>query len=89
VGTGPNFLNFVKFGGLRNLRVGKIPNTEFPNPNYPNPDPKYSNPNYLITISDSDRKNPKLVWVIQVMFSSTELPEISQIFALLIPNMKT
>jgi hypothetical protein len=68
------------------LRVDKIPDTQFSNPNYPNPDPKYPNPNYPITILDSDCKNPKLVWVIRVMFSgtrTTELPEISQIFALL------
>jgi hypothetical protein len=54
------------------LRVGKIPDTQFPNPNYLNPDPKYPNPNYPITILDSDRKNPKLVWLIWVMFSGTQ-----------------
>jgi hypothetical protein len=72
--------------GLLTLRVGKIPDTQFPNPNYPNPDPKYLNPKYPITISDTDHKNPKLVWIIRVMFPGTELPklpEISQIFALL------
>jgi hypothetical protein len=55
------------------VRVGKIPDTQFLNPNYLNPDPKYPNPNYPIIISDSDRKNPKLVWVIQVMFSGTQI----------------
>jgi hypothetical protein len=69
------------------VRVGKIPNTRFPNPNYPNPDPKYP-----ITISDSDSKNPKLVWVIRVMFLGTRTTQITQNISNIcssIPNTKT
>ena len=69
------------------LRVGKIPDTQFPNPNYPNPDPKYP-----ITISDSDCRNPKLVWVIRVMFPGTQTTQITQNISNIcspIPNMKT
>jgi hypothetical protein len=74
------------------LRVGKIPDTQFPNPNYPNPDPKYPYPNYTITISDSDCKNPKLVWVIRVMFSGTRTTRITRNISNIyssIPNIKT
>jgi hypothetical protein len=74
------------------LRVGKIPDTQFPNSNYLNPDPKYPNPKYPITISDSDCKNPKLVWVIRVMFPGTRTTQITRNISNIcssISNMKT
>jgi hypothetical protein len=72
---------------LGKVRVGKIPDTQFPYPNYPNPDPKYR-----ITISDSDHKNPKLVRVIRVMFPGTRTTQITRNISNIcssIPNMKT
>jgi hypothetical protein len=79
-------------GAQCDLRVGKIPDTQFPNPNYSNPDPKYPNPKYPITISDSDCKNPKLVWVIRVMFPGTQTNQIIRNISNIcssIPNTKT
>jgi hypothetical protein len=73
------------------VRVGKIPDTQFSNPNYPNPDPKYPNLKYPITISDSDDKNPKLVWVIRVMFPGTRTTQITRNISNIyssIPNTK-
>jgi hypothetical protein len=69
------------------VRVGKILDTQFPNLNYPNPDPKYP-----ITILDSDCKNPKLVWVIRVMFPGTRTTQITRNISNIcssIPNTKT
>jgi hypothetical protein len=74
------------------LRVGKIPDTQFLNTNYLNSDPKYPNPNYPITILDSDRKNPKLFWVTRVMFSGTRTTRITWNISNIcssIPNTKT
>jgi hypothetical protein len=75
--------------GKLGLKVGKIPDIQFSNPNYPNSDP---NLNYPITISDSDCKNPKLVWVIRVIFSGTRTTRITRNILNIcssIPNMKT
>jgi hypothetical protein len=74
-----------KSNGVKN----QIPDTQFSNPN---PDPKYPNPKYPIVISDSDHKNPKIVWVIRIMFPGTRTTQITRNISNIcssIPNTKT
>jgi hypothetical protein len=55
------------------LTLGKLPVTQYPNLKYPNPYPNYPYPIYPITISDSDSRYPKLVWVNRVAPRGTRI----------------
>jgi hypothetical protein len=52
----------------RCVTLGKLPVTQYPNPNY------------SITISDSDSTYPKLVWVIRVTPPGTRFTRITRYF---------